>query len=86
MNKQGAGFKYGVNRTNLIRLCGEVPWDGRAYKLALVEADGSPYYSIRLYNAKGKFIKQLMFEPAVLGGLIDLLETEELSCSGKSEL
>lgn len=76
INKQKVGFKFGINRTTVIRQCGEVEADGRKYKLALVQADDKPYYTLRLYNVKGKFIKQLMFELWVLNGIIAMLTTE----------
>lgn len=76
INKQRAGFKFGIHRTTVLRQCGEIDADGRKYKLALVLADDMPYYTLRLYNAKGRFIKQLMFEPWILNGVIDLLVTE----------
>jgi len=85
MDKREAGFKFGVNRTKFIRQCGELPHNGRTYKLALVEADNSPYYALRLYNGKGKFIKQFMFEIAIIGKVIDLLEIEELRATRLAE-
>lgn len=76
INKQKTGFKFGVKSTKLIRLCGELTYNGRIYKLALVEADGLPYYSIRLYNSQGKFIKQFMFEPSIISDMSSLLSKE----------
>lgn len=44
----------------------KVQHNGRTYKLLEVEThDGLPYTCIRLYNAKGKFIKQFLFEPVL---------------------
>jgi len=77
INKQKAGFKFGTKTTKLIRSCGQLVHNGRAYKLVLVEADGLPYYSLRLYNGQGKFIKQFMFELAVLSPLINLFMSAE---------
>ena len=40
--------------------------NGRIYKLLSVETfDRLPYICIRLYNGKGHFIKQMLFEKAV---------------------
>jgi len=76
MDKRPAGFKFGTKSTKLIRACGELQHNGRTYRLVLVEADGQPYYSLRLYNARGRFIKQLMFEPEIIGGILGLLSRE----------
>ncbi len=65
MNKQSTGFKYGKNPTKLIRNIGQVTHNGRIYRLSFVEADGSLYVALRLYNEKGKFIKQFMTEPTL---------------------
>ena len=77
INKQKTGFKFGVNRTKLLRSCGEfVGGQGKRYQLVVVEADGKPYYSIRLYNPKGKFLKQLMFDLDSIHALCGLLYRE----------
>lgn len=76
VDKRAAGFKFGVRSTKLIRRCGVIYHGMRKYKLDLVEADGKPYYALRLYNAQDKFIKQLMFEPDALAGMVDLLKWE----------
>jgi len=73
--KQQAGFKFGVNPTKLIGVVGEVKHDGRTYRLCLVEADGHRYHALRLYNARGKFIKQLMTEPVLAGKIAGLYGT-----------
>jgi len=72
INKQQVGFKFGTNPTKLIDTCGEVSYNGRKYRLVMVEASGLLYYSLRLYNAKGKFIKQFMFEPGILNDILNL--------------
>jgi hypothetical protein len=77
INKQKAGFKFGTKPTKVVRTCGQVSNNGRVYKLVLLYADGKPYYSLRLYNSKGKFVKQFMFEPAVLSPLINILMAAE---------
>ena len=73
INKQATGLRFGINPVKLIRVCGELPYDNGIYKLALIEAYGRSYYTLRLYNRQGRFIKQLIFEPEILRGLIDLL-------------
>lgn len=83
MNKTPAGFKFGVNPTRLLRLCGEFQHNGRTYKLAevkvIVETEpiAHNYYSLRLYNAAGRFIKQFMFEPEALDSIYGLLYAEQ---------
>jgi len=77
MERQRAGFKFGKYRTTLIKHCGQVEADGRLYKLVLLRTnDGLDYYAMRLYNRTGKFIKQFLFEPYILNGIIDLLVQE----------
>lgn len=74
MDKQTAGFKFGRYGLTVLRQCGHVEIDGRCYKLVYVQTnDGSYYYSLRLYNARGRFIKQLLFEPSILAQLARLL-------------
>lgn len=76
--KQEAGFKFGKFRTQLLRHCGSVSVDGRGYRLVLLRTDeGLQYYALRLYNRSGHFIKQMLFEPHVIGGLRAILEAEE---------
>lgn len=77
MEKQPAGFKFGKYRTEVIHDCGEVKSDSKIYRLVMLStSDGQVYYSIRIYNTGKKFIKQLLFEPWLLAGFIDLF-TEE---------
>ena len=81
MDKQAAGFKYGKYRLQVICNCGQVNIDGRQYRLVYVQTnDGSYYYSLRLYNARGRFIKQLLFEPSIRNALIELLSNAERGC------
>lgn len=78
MDKQIAGFKYGKYATKVIRDCGQLTVNGRIYKLVYLQTtDGQYYYSVRLYNLNGHFIKQLLFEPEALPGLIRLFESEK---------
>ena len=77
MDKQKVGFKFGKWSTEVLKRCGELDVDGRKYKLVMLKTgEDLTYYSLRLYNQKGRFIKQLMFEPWSLNGIIDLLVTE----------
>ncbi len=74
MDKQQAGFKFGRHRLQVTGLVGEVNHVGRTYKLVHVRTqDGIPYLSLRLYNEKRHFIKQLLFEPALSKALAELL-------------
>ena len=73
VEKQQAGFKFGKYQTKVSKTFGEVVENGRTYRLVkLTTSDGLTYISLRLYNQKGKFIKQFMFEPWILNGIIDL--------------
>ena len=77
IDKQKAGFKYGKYATTVIRTCGEVDIDGCKYKLVFLEtAQDQYYYSIRLYNPNGRFIKQFLFPPGGIFRLITLLLNE----------
>lgn len=77
INKQQVGFKFGKHRLTVLRTCGEIGENGRKYRLVRVQThDGLKYYSLRLYNSTGKFIKQFLFEPKVLFGFIGLFMTE----------
>jgi hypothetical protein len=64
--------------------------NGRKYKLLDVTADNLPYICLRLYNAKGHFIKQFLFEPQVavwLAGALEAeIETQKQQCVGCTEL
>lgn len=78
INKQQTGFKFGKHTTTLKRQCGEVVADdGRKYRLVLLETgDKLEYYALRLYNGRGKFIKQFLFSPDLLDDIAGLLDQE----------
>lgn len=67
MDKKVAGFKFGINSSKLIETIDEYRHNGRLYRLCKVEVDGQIYHSLRLYNGRGKFIKQFMTEPELAG-------------------
>lgn len=74
INKQKAGFKFGVNRLTVLNTIGQVSINGRVYRLVEVQtADGLIYRSLRLYNKDGKFIKQMLYEPRIGQELIGLM-------------
>lgn len=74
VNKQQAGFRFGVHRLTVEATLGETQFKWRTYRLVRVRThDGLPYLSIRLYNAAGKFIKQLLLEQEVAAPLSSLL-------------
>ena len=74
MEKQQAGFKFGKFRLTVLKVIGEVKHNGRTYRLVEVETnDKLRYYSIRLYNQTGRFIKQMLYEPEISGPMADLL-------------
>lgn len=74
INKQTVGFKFGNSRTQVLENCGEVVHDNRKYKLVRLKIEsGEEYYSLRLYNGAGRFIKQFMFEPVLREALAGLI-------------
>ena len=74
------GFKYGKNRVRVIREIKRLPWEGREYRVLLVETDGRPYVSLRLYNARRHFIKQFLMEPGAAAAL-GIIKPEDLNVS-----
>ena len=74
VEKRETGFRFGRYSLRVTRLFGECRCDGRTYKLVQVETQlGASYYALRLYNGRGHFIKQLLFERSVVTQLADLL-------------
>lgn len=77
MDKQTTGFRFGRHRLRAGRTLGAVEHRGRSYRLVEVETEtGQGYLSLRLYNARGKFLKQLLFELELRGSLSELLREE----------
>lgn len=75
MNKQAAGFKFGKYRLTVLERLGTVQHNGRTYSLVKVLTNaGLEYLSLRLYNASGKFIKQLLIEPELAPAIAKLFE------------
>lgn len=75
MEKQKVGFKFGKYRLNVLERLGSIKHNGRTYSLVKVETnDKQVYLSLRLYNATGKFIKQLLFEPELALPISKLLK------------
>ena len=73
INKQKVGFKFGKFRLEVIETIGEVSHNGRTYRLLKVRTnDQLDYLSLRLYNASGKFIKQLLIEPELSEAITNL--------------
>ena len=78
IDKQKTGFKFGKYRLQVLKEAGEVKWNGRKYKLVKVKThDELIYWSLRLYNSRGKFIKQLLFEPQIKSAIGKLLLDKE---------
>lgn len=74
IERRETGFKYGRYTLRVVRVFGEVPHQGRVYRLVEVEThEGQRYLSLRLYNPCGHFIKQLLVEPELAGKLAQLL-------------
>lgn len=80
MDKQATGFKFGKKPTKLKEVIDEFEHNGRTYRLCKVEADGKVYDSLRLYNGRGKFIKQFMSEPEIAGQIAGMYA---LSATGR---
>jgi len=74
VEKQTAGFKFGKYRLEVLQTYGEINCNGKVYRFIKVRTNNNElYYSIRLYNAKGRFIKQFLFELNLRVALIELL-------------
>ena len=70
VEKQNTGFRYGRYSLSVLRTIGEVKHKGRTYRLCEVQTqDGLVYLSLRLYNPRGHFIKQMLVEPEVVADL-----------------
>ena len=75
MDKQKAGFKFGKHQLSVLAILGEVRHNDRTYRLVKVRTSaGEDYLSLRLYNSSGKFIKQFLMEPEVVGSIANLLK------------
>lgn len=68
-------MERGKHKVKVLELLGEHHYNGRTYKLCRVRITdtGDEYVSLRLYNAKRKFIKQFMIEPEAVGEVGQLL-------------
>lgn len=74
ISKQQTGFKFGKYRLQLLETIGETSYNGRTYRLVLIQTnEGYRYFSLRLYNGKGKFIKQFLFEPDVAPAIAQMI-------------
>lgn len=74
IKKQTTGFKFGKHRLQVLKEMGEIIHNSRKYKLVEIQThDGLVYWSLRLYNSSGKFIKQLLFEPEIRLELAELI-------------
>lgn len=74
INKQQTGFKFGQHRLTVEKNHGEIKHNGRTYRLlSVLTHDGLPYYSLRLYNGTGKFIKQFLIDPEAFEDVAGLM-------------
>jgi len=74
VEKQKAGFRFGKYKLTVLDNIGACEHNGRSYCFVRVRtSDGIEYFSLRLYNRNGKFIKQFLFEPEILKNLIEIL-------------
>lgn len=72
--KNETGFRFGTHKLTVTEEIGKIEHAGRTYKiLRVVTHDGLEYLSMRLYNATGKFIKQLLIEPCLAPAFSDVL-------------
>lgn len=80
MDRIKTGFRLGKNKVEVLKILGEVKHNNRTYRLVRVRiTSGEEYLSLRLYNAKGKFIKQFMMEPEVTAEVASLLNLANIS-------
>jgi len=94
IHKQKTGFHFGLHRLQVVSEVGQVVYLGRTYKVVMVKTEtGQNYLAIRLYNEKGKFIKQFLLEPEIASQVGQLLiklvgssPKETLPCNGSSAL
>ncbi|MBE0427973.1 MAG: hypothetical protein IBX72_15200 [Nitrospirae bacterium] len=82
IEKQKAGFRFGKHKLQVIKDIGSVYYRGkcyeRTYKLVRVKtSSGELYYSLRLYNGSGRFIKQFLFEEQLCKSIALLLVNTE---------
>jgi len=74
VERQETGFRFGKYKLTVLESMGEVKHNGRTYRLVLVRTEGGEHYlALRLYNRRGRFIKQFLMEPEVCGKLAILL-------------
>ncbi len=74
VDKQKAGFRFGKYSLTVLETLGEVKFSGRSYRaVTVLTNDGKRYVSLRLYNGNGRFIKQLLMEPEIVGSIGSLL-------------
>jgi len=74
IHKQKTGFHFGLHRLQVVSEVGQVVYLGRTYKVVMVKTEtGQNYLAIRLYNEKGKFIKQFLLEPEIASQVGQLL-------------
>ena len=80
----------GQHKVELIRSLGEVKHNGRTYKVVRekIVDTGDEYNAIKLYNAKGKFIKRFMIDPDItpqVGQLLNWANTSILDALYEAE-
>lgn len=74
IEKMKIGFKFGKHTLTSGEILGVVNFNGRKYRIQkVITQEGREYVSVRLYNAKGKLIKQLFVEPEVAGSIGEIL-------------
>jgi len=79
IHKQKTGFRFGLHRLKVLSEVGRIVYLSRTYRVVFVETEtGKRYLAIRLYNEKGKFIKQFLVEPEIASQVGRLLAGNSL--------
>jgi len=79
IHKQKTGFRFGLHRLKVLSEVGRIVYLSRTYRVVFVETEtGKRYLAIRLYNEKGKFIKQFLVEPEIASQVGRLLAGSSL--------
>ena len=73
VDKQQTGFRFGKYKTTLISEVGRCRSDLKEYRLVYLRtSDGNFYYALRLYNLRGRFLKQVLIDPDIMPGVNSL--------------
>lgn len=77
VERRQTGFRYGKYALTVLTTVGSVDHNGRRYRVVQVRTHlGERYIALRLYNATGHFIKQMLMEPEIAPVIGSLLKGE----------